>query len=115
LCTFLRRVIQFLTQFVLRSRQLDRVWERKIFEQLNIGILSCVEYQSCTKYCDDRSRQNSAFLHKGSENYGNFGECRLAVEQLGSFSQFGFFGHANLEIHYGVEYQLWKCMKSYIY
>jgi hypothetical protein len=79
LCTFLLRVMQFLTQFGLLSKQLDRFWERKLFEHLNVGILSSVEYQSCTEYCDDRAHQNSAFFHKGSENYGIFDECQHAA------------------------------------
>jgi hypothetical protein len=50
-----------------------------IFEQLKVGILSRVEYQSCVECYNNRARQNSAFLLKSRENYGVFGECRLAA------------------------------------
>jgi hypothetical protein len=57
--------------------------ENGSFEQLNVRILPCVEYQSCAEYCDDCARQNSKFLHKGRENYENFGECRPAASRAG--------------------------------
>jgi hypothetical protein len=47
----------------------------KVFKRLNSGIFSCVEYQSCAEYCDDRAHQNSAFMHEGNASYKDFDEC----------------------------------------
>jgi hypothetical protein len=44
------------------------------FELVNVKISPCVEYQSWTKYCNDRAHQNLTFFHKGSESYDHFGE-----------------------------------------
>jgi hypothetical protein len=65
-----------------------------------------MEYQSWEKYCDGRAHQNSAFLHESTEGYDEFGECQPAARMVRHFFAIQFFGHTNLEVHYGIEYQL---------
>jgi hypothetical protein len=77
-----------LIQFWLPSKQLNRAWEMRLFELVDVKSLQYVEYQSREKYCDDYTHQNSAFLHEGTESYESFIECRLAARRLGNSPQF---------------------------
>jgi hypothetical protein len=98
LCIFLLRVTRVLIQFWLLSKQLDRAWEMRFFELVNVKILPCVEYKSWAKYCDDHTHQNSAFLQESTERYKNFSECRLAARTVRQFSAIQIFERTDMEV-----------------
>jgi hypothetical protein len=68
-----------------------------VFEQLNVGIISCVEYQSCAEFVMTALTRIQHFCIKVERTTEFSVSVGLLPSQLSSFLQFAFFGHAKWE------------------